>query len=77
MRIKIYVPAFINHEQIDRNGWLEVPEGSTLKDVYKQLKVPPALRPILLCSVNYEKARLNKELKEGDVVSVFFPISGG
>lgn len=77
MKVKIYAPAFLSFENIDCNGFMKLKEDSALSDVYKELKVPLALRPILLCSVNYSKAKLNTRLKDGDVISIFFPMTGG
>ncbi len=77
MKVKVYAPPFVNGDAIDEMGNLEVPEGATLRYVYKKLQVPLLLRPVLLCSVNYEKARMDRVLQEGDVISFFFPISGG
>lgn len=77
MKVKVYAPAFLNCEEIDEMGNLEVSALATLRDVYKKLQVPLLLRPVLLCSVNYEKSRLDRKLDEGDVISFFFPISGG
>lgn len=77
MKVKVYAPAFLNDDEIDEMGNLEVPAGATLQDVYKKLRVPLLLRPVLFCSVNYEKSRLDRRLQEGDVISFFFPMSGG
>ncbi len=77
MKVKVYAPAFLNAALIDERGFLEVPAGSTLRDIYKILQVPLLLRPVLLCSVNYEKSPMNRKLEEGDTISFFFPISGG
>lgn len=77
MKIKVYVPPFLPSDDIDQNGWLEVAEGTTLKDLYKVLKVPLALRPLLFCSVNYAKPVKSRPLQAGDVVSIYFPLAGG
>jgi len=77
MKVKVYAPAFLNGDEIDEMGNLDVPTGATLRDVYKKLQVPLLLRPVLICRVNYEKSRLDRKLQEGDVISFLFPISGG
>jgi len=41
------------------------------------LKIPLPLRFSFFCSVNYERAGWNTELKDGDTVAFLFPISGG
>jgi molybdopterin converting factor small subunit len=77
MLIKVYAPAFINRSALDENGFLYSEETLSLKQLYRLLKVPLLLRPILLCSVNYEQVPMNTPLKDGDVVSFITPISGG
>jgi molybdopterin converting factor small subunit/DNA repair ATPase RecN len=77
MQVKVYPLPFLNDDALDEMGNLEVPTGATLRDVYKKLQVPLLLRPVLLCSVNYEKSSLDRVLQEGDVISFFFPITGG
>jgi molybdopterin converting factor small subunit len=52
-------------------------ENDSIGVLYQQLKVPLPLRPFVTCSVNYEQAKLNTKLKDGDVVTFLFPISGG
>jgi molybdopterin converting factor small subunit len=77
MRVKVYPLPFLKDDALDEMGNLEIPDGATLRDVYKKLQVPLLLRPVLLCSVNYEKSSLDRVLQEGDVISFFFPITGG
>jgi molybdopterin converting factor small subunit len=77
MRVKVYPLPFLKDDALDEMGNLEIPAGATLRDVYKKLQVPLLLRPVLLCSVNYEKSSLDRVLQEGDVISFFFPITGG
>ncbi|MGQ9630401.1 MAG: MoaD/ThiS family protein [bacterium] len=54
---------------------LEVPPGTTLKDIIRQLKIPEDMPRIIM--LNGNQAPLDKELKDGDVVSLFPPIAGG
>lgn len=77
MKIRVYAPPFLDHSCIDQNGMIEVDSGAALADVYKKLRVPLVLKPILFCSVNYEKARPDRKLAEGDTVSIYFPMTGG
>ncbi|MCP4577179.1 MAG: MoaD/ThiS family protein [Deltaproteobacteria bacterium] len=77
MRIKVYAPLFGDSEELDENGYLELPENATLGDLYKKMKIPRMLRNSLLCSVNYERSKKKRILKEGDVVSFIGPLSGG
>ena len=77
MHIKVYAPAIIDHSHLDKNGFLEVEEDATLNNVFGLLKIPLILRPVLLYTVNYDRVKLSTRLKEGDVISIVAPISGG
>lgn len=77
IKVKVYAPAMLDHTQIDANSILLLEEGSTLGKVYRILKVPFWLKPILFCTVNYDRVKLNTVLQDGDVVSFIAPISGG
>ncbi len=77
MKVKVSAPPFCSFEHIDENGYMLLPEGATLNDVYKKLHVPLLMRKILLSSVNYERVKLRTTLKDGDVVSFIALMSGG
>lgn len=77
MRIKVYAPAFIDHSLLDKNGFLEVEESATVNKVFGLLKVPLILRPMMFYTVNYDRVKLSTRIKEGDVISIIVPISGG
>ncbi len=77
IKIKIYAPGFISHDHISLDGMMELEQGSTLADLYKKLEIPFVLRPILVCSVNHERANRKTALKDGDIVSFLVPLSGG
>lgn len=79
MRVRVYLPPYIksDNNKLDRDGYIELEDGTTLRELFKILKVPLPFGMVHLCRVNYEKATLNRELKEGDIVSFFAMISGG
>ncbi len=54
---------------------LEVPEGSTVADILRQLGIDAREAPILL--LNGQTARGDSPLKDGDTVSLFPLIAGG
>ena len=76
MKIKVCAPGFCSLKYIDNNGFMELDENSTVKDVFKKLEVPVILRFILVYSVNYNKVDLNTVLKNGDILS-FLPLLAG
>lgn len=77
IKIKVYAPAIIDHSQIDSDSFLKVEEGFTLRKLYKLLKIPLIYRPILFCTVNYDRVGINTVLQDGDTISFIAPISGG
>ena len=77
MKIKLYAPPIFDHTYIDDQGFLEVPRKSRLRDILNLIGVPHIIRPILFAKVNYENVSGSFVLQEGDVVSIFWPISTG
>jgi sulfur carrier protein ThiS len=54
---------------------LELPEGATLRDLLRELRVPPELPGLLF--VNGQDAAPGHRLQNGDVVSILPPLAGG
>ena len=77
MRVKVIPPAGADRSALDERSWAEMPEGSTVRDALKLIKCSPAKARLLLVSVNGERTKLSRELKEGDVVGFFSLASGG
>jgi molybdopterin converting factor small subunit len=77
MVIKVYAPGYCSFEHIDEDGFMTLPEGASLNDVYKRLRIPFLMRKVLFASVNYEQVKLGTKLKDGDVVSLLAPLAGG
>ena len=77
MKVKVYAPSFCSFRHIDEAGYMTLPDGASLHDVYKRLRVPRPFRKLLLSSVNSEQSKLSRKLKDGDVVSFLAPVSGG
>ncbi len=77
MNVKVYASGYCNLEHIDDDGFMNLPEGASLNDVYKRLGIPLLFRKVLFASVNYEHAKLGTRLKDGDTVSLVAPMAGG
>jgi molybdopterin converting factor small subunit len=56
---------------------IELPEGARVADLLDRLHVIKPHQSCLTVSVNLEKARLHRVLKDGDEVFLAIPISGG
>ncbi len=77
MKIRVYAASFCSFEDIDKDGYMELPEGALLEDLYKRLQVPWLFRRAVIATVNYKKVGLKTRLQDGDVVSFFSALGGG
>ena len=77
MRIRVYAASFCSFENIDRDGYMVLPDDAVLDDVYKRLQVPWLYRRIVFATVNYKKVSLKTRLQDGDVVSFLSALGGG
>jgi molybdopterin converting factor small subunit len=59
----------------DDGTTLEVPEGTTVRQVVQALKIPPDVD--FLRVVNGRDAPSDQRLADGDVLSLFPPLAGG
>ena len=77
MKVKVFPPRGCDRSALDEKSWANLPEGSTVGDVLKLIKCSPFKAKLLLVSVNGEHSKLDRVLKEGDVVGFFTLVSGG
>ena len=77
MRVKILPPHGCDRSALDARSWAELPAGSTVRDALRLVRCSPLKAKLLLISVNGERSTLERELREGDVVGLFFPVAGG
>ncbi len=54
---------------------VELPEGSTLKDLINQLEIPES--EVKVCFVNARVQDMEAPLNDGDDVGIFPPVGGG
>ena len=73
MKVKVIAPFSIRG--LDKEDWLEVSEGSRVRDVLKGTGLNPArLLPVF---VNGQQVKKSHILKEGDIIVFLYPLSGG
>lgn len=77
MRVKILPPHGSDRSALDEKSWAELPAGSTVRDALRLVRCSPLKAKLLLVSVNSERSPLDRELRDGDVLGLFFPVSGG
>jgi molybdopterin converting factor small subunit len=67
--------AFLPPHGREGVGEVEMPDGSTVSDVTRQLGIPPDLARVVL--VNGHDAGSEARLASRDVVTIFPPLAGG
>lgn len=75
IRVRVTPPPFFDRSRLDERGWIELPEGSTLGDVMKLLKMPRPLSGFMRASINGAISAPDTELRDRDTigfVSLFF-----
>ncbi|MCQ2461159.1 MAG: MoaD/ThiS family protein [Clostridia bacterium] len=77
MKIEFHGPSMCDFSKMDKNGDIEVPEGTTLRQFMKIVKLPLIWTKVFPFLVNYEKVPYDTVLKDGDIVSAFSPSGGG
>lgn len=77
MKVQVYPPPFANLNALDEDGMLMLEPGARLSMVYRRLKIPLVLQPLVVCHVNYQRVKLNTQLQDGDVISFILPLAGG
>ena len=77
MKIEFHGPSMCDFSKMDKNGDIEVPEGTTVKQFIKIVKLPFVWTKVFPFLVNYEKVPYDTVLKDGDIVSAFSPSGGG
>ena len=77
MRIKILPPQGSDRSALDERSWADMPEGSTVRDALALVRCSRLKAKILLVSVNGERASMNTELHDGDVIGFISPVTGG
>ncbi len=77
IRVKIIPPPGSDRSRLDERGWVDLPDGATLKDALRVVRCSPAVARLLLASVNGERVALSTGLNDGDVVGFFMLCTGG
>ena len=77
MKVLVFAPPAYVPENLDSNGYLELPEHATLDMVLRQMKMPRLLAKVMLASVNGHIAPGRTELHDGDSIGFFSGLAGG
>ncbi len=77
MLIKVYAPAYCNHDVINEKGFVEMPDDCTLMQLLNKIKMPLIYRKLPIVFVNYERVKKTTKLKDKDIVSIMGFVSSG
>ena len=77
IRVKVFPVYGCDRSALDEKSWMELEEGSTVADALRRIRMNPLKAKLLLLSVNGERVPLSTQLKDGDVIGFFLPVSGG
>ena len=75
IKVKGYANMKKYTAHLSSEGNLEVPEGATVDDVFRKLKVPSALKMIIIVNGRHKPG--DYILQTGDMVTFFPPLEGG
>lgn len=77
IRVRVTPPPFFDRRGLDERGWIELPDGSTLRDVLKAVRMPAPMAKLMRASVNGAIAPFDTELHDRDTVGFISMVSGG
>jgi len=77
IKIEVYATPVCSFEKISKEGYMEIPEGTTLLEVLKIIKLPFLHRKFSVITVNSDKVKGSYVMKDKDVLSIFMPVTGG
>lgn len=77
MRIKVKFFAGLREAMGCAELDLDIPEGQTLNDVWAGIAARKVLPSEVLMAVNMDYAQADVEIKEGDEIAFFPPVTGG
>ena len=74
IKVKVIAPFLIPGQAED--GTLELPDGVRVQDVFRRAHAP-LVTHLLPVSINGKQVRRSQRLKDGDLLIVITPVSGG
>lgn len=75
VRLFATLAAFLPPDGRDGAAELEIPDGSTVTEITRRLRIPPDLARVVL--VNGRDVGTEAPLSARDVVTIFPPLAGG
>ena len=74
IKVKVIAPFLIPGQAED--GFLELPDGARVQDVFRRAHAP-LVTHLFPVSINGKQASRSQKLNDGDLLVVITPISGG
>ncbi|MDR3609355.1 MAG: MoaD/ThiS family protein [Ignavibacteriaceae bacterium] len=77
MKVKIELLGLLHIKGVANNSFIEIQEGSTISDIYNELKILRDHQNFIIPFINGNEVRKSAEVNEGDTVKIFLPTGGG
>jgi len=77
IKVKVYSGTFSTSDIVDEDGYALVEEDTTVGELLERLGCPRIVTLVGLYTVNHRRTKMDTKLKDGDVLSIMAPPSGG
>jgi molybdopterin converting factor small subunit len=77
MKVKVEIVGLLHIKGIKNNSSIEINEGSTVSDLYNELKILKDHQKFIIPFINGSEVRKSSNISDGDTVKIFLPTGGG
>ncbi len=77
MKVKIILVGLIHLKDIKNRSIIDIKSGSTISDLYDELKILKDHQRFIIPFINDTEAKRSTSLKDGDTIKLFLPTGGG
>lgn len=77
MKVFVEYAGFLNVRNIEKNSVIEIPEGSTVADLYLRLGIEEPDHGGVQSFINRDAAWKSSKLKENDHITIVSIVTGG
>jgi hypothetical protein len=77
MKVKIELLGLLHIKDVKNNSFIEVKDGSTISDIYNELKILKDHQRFIIPFINGTEVRKSANVNEGDIIKIFLPTGGG
>jgi len=77
MKVKIELLGLLHLKGIKNNSFIEIKDGSTVSDLYNELKILKDHQKFVTPFLNGNEVRKGTIINDGDTIKIFLPTGGG